>query len=89
VTAENPRGNRPRYPIVIGEVDLDSGCLIADSVTVVDDCKEDDSDQMTLSNFYAREDHNGDVILYMPRLFAQGAKIWTADLMAYQIVLKS
>ncbi|MDA0709176.1 MAG: sialidase family protein [bacterium] len=88
LTPENPRGNRPRYPIVIGEVSLESGCLIGETVTILDDRQAEDSDQVTLSNFYTREDDRGDLLLYLPRLFSRGAKEWTTDLMQYRIVLQ-
>jgi hypothetical protein len=87
ITSENPRGNRPRYPIVIGEVSLDSGCLMEETVTLIDDRQADESDQVTMSNFYTREEKNGDLLLYLPRLFSGGAKDWTTDLMQYRIVL--
>ncbi len=87
ITPENPQGNRPRYPIVMGEVSLDSGCLIGETVTILDDRQPDDSDQVTLSNFYTREDKNGDLLLYLPRLFSLGAEVWTTDLLQYRIAL--
>lgn len=87
ITPENPQGNRPRYPIVMGEVSLDTGCLQGETVTILDDRQPEDSDQVTLSNFYVREDCNGDLLLYLPRLFSLGAKIWTTDLMQYRIEL--
>ena len=37
ITAANPRGNRPRYPFCIGEVDRSSGLLLKPTVRVVDD----------------------------------------------------
>ncbi|MBT3601650.1 MAG: exo-alpha-sialidase [Candidatus Latescibacteria bacterium] len=88
LTPENPQGNRPRYPIVIGEVNLDSGCLMGETVTILDDRQALDSDQVTLSNFYVREDQNGDLLLYLPRLFSGGENDWTTDLMQYRIALK-
>jgi hypothetical protein len=81
----NPRGNRPRYPFVIGEVDRDSGLLIRDSVRVVDDKGPGDDPILTLSNFYARHDRvTGGIALHMTRLFAfkEG---WEGDAMLYRI----
>ena len=85
----NPRGNRPRYPLVIGEVDRSSGRLLRDSVTVIDDRRDGESDQLTLSNFYAREDREtGDLLLHMPRLFARETdEGFSADLLLQRIVL--
>jgi hypothetical protein len=38
--AGNPRGNRPRYPVVIGEVDRRTGLLKHASVRTVDTLQE-------------------------------------------------
>lgn len=91
ISEKNPKGNSPRYPIVLGEVDLDNGLLKRDTVSVIDDRKTDESPYLTLSNFYAREDReNGHLLLHMTRLFAQdfridGAIDWTADSLIYRI----
>ena len=68
---QNPEGNRPRYPIILGEVDRHSGELIRSSVTSIDDRQPGESEQLTLSNFYVREERGtGDLLLHMPRFFA-------------------
>jgi hypothetical protein len=36
ITPENPRGNRPRYPLVIGDVHRGTGLLVRRSVRVID-----------------------------------------------------
>ena len=85
----NPRGNRPRYPLVIGEVDQKSGLLIKDTVTVIDTRQPDQSELMTLSNFYMREDRQtGDLILNVSPMFINSTpenQDWTADAMIYRI----
>jgi len=87
----NPRGNSPRYPFVIGEVDRKSGLLIRDTVAVIDDRAPGESPHLTLSNFYCREDREtGDLILHMSRLFARdfredGKPDWTADSLVYRV----
>jgi hypothetical protein len=86
----NSQGNRPRYPIVLGEVDRDSGCLVRESVAAIDDRREGEDDQLTLSNFYARQDREtGDLLLFLPRFFAgsrdQG---FTADLIEQRIAIR-
>ena len=71
ITPRNPQGNRPRYPLVLGEVDRTSGLLIRDSVAVIDARQEGEHELLTLSNFYAREDREtGDLLLHLPRFFA-------------------
>ena len=93
ISPTNPKGNSPRYPLVIGEVDRDSGLLIGDPVHVIDDRQPGESEHLTLSNFYAREDREtGHLLLHMSRLFAHdarrdGAIDWTADALQYRISL--
>jgi hypothetical protein len=71
----NPKGNRPRYPLVLGEVDTRSGALIRSSVSVIDDKRPQDNESLTLSNFYVREDRESNqLVLYLPRAFAQGQR---------------
>ena len=94
ICAANPVGNSPRYPIVLGEVDCQTGRLIRDSVTALDDRQPGESPHLTLSNFYAREDRaTGHLLLHMSRFFARnfrkdGKIDWTADALLYRIEVK-
>ena len=83
----NPAGNRPRYPIILGEVDRHSGQLIRSSVTSIEDRQPGESEQLTLSNFYVREERgSGDLLLHMPRFFADdSAPGFSADLILQRI----
>ena len=83
--AENPHGNSPRYPLVIAEVDRESGLVVRDSVTTLDDRAPHENVRLTLSNFHAIEDRQtGEVLVTLPRYFAQapmhGSAGFTADL---------
>jgi hypothetical protein len=81
----NPRGNRPRYPFVIGEVDRRTGRLRRASVRTVDTRQPGESDQLTLSNFYAREDRaTKEVCVHLTRLFALPDG-WEGDGSLYRI----
>jgi hypothetical protein len=85
LTPTNPKGNRPRYPFVIGEVDRRSGLLLKASARTIDDRQPGESEILTLSNFYAREDREtGGIALHMTRLFAH-ADGWEGDAMLYRI----
>jgi hypothetical protein len=85
ITPLNPRGNRPRYPFVIGEVDRESGLLVRESIRTVDDKAPEDDAVLTLSNFYAREDRaTREIVLHMTRLFAFNDG-WQGDAMLYRI----
>jgi hypothetical protein len=85
ITPQNPRGNRPRYPFVIGEVDRESGLLIRDSLRTVDDKRAEDDPILTLSNFYAREHRQTKgIAVHMTRLFAL-QNGWEGDAMLYKL----
>lgn len=85
----NPRGNSPRYPIVLAEVDRGSGLLLRDSIRVIDDRRDGDSEHLTLSNFYVREDREtGELLLHLTRLFAAESGNWTADALVYRIAVE-
>ncbi len=93
ICEENPKGNAPRYPIILGEVDNQTGLLKRDTVTAIDDRAPEESPYLTLSNFYLREDlETGELVLHLARLFAQdfrenGKHDWTADAMLYRIAV--
>jgi hypothetical protein len=87
ITPENPKGNRPRYPFVMGEVDLRTGLLKRESIRVIDDKGPDDDPLLTLSNFFAREDReSGGIALHMTRLVAAPTG-WRGDALLYRIGL--
>lgn len=85
ITPENPKGNRPRYPFVIAEVDRKTGLLRKDSVRQIDTRQNGENDILTLSNFFAHEDRESkDIVLYMTRLFALPDG-WEGDGMRYRV----
>lgn len=85
ITAENPKGNRPRYPFWIGEVDAASGLLKKSTLRKVDDRQPGEDESLMLSNFYAREDRvSKEIVLHMSRLFPLAAG-WKGDAFDYRI----
>jgi len=88
----NPRGNGPRYPMILCEVDRKSGRAIRSTVTIIDDRRSGESERLTLSNFHAREDREtGNILLHMPRFFpnlTEGPPNFTSDLYQYRIRLQ-
>ena len=85
ITPENPRGNRPRFPLVIGEVNSRSGLLQRATVRVVDTLQPGEDPLLSLSNFYVREDRRTrEVSLHMTRLFAHPGA-WAGDAYLYRI----
>ena len=89
ITENNPSGNRPRYPFVVGEVDRRTGLLRRESVRIVDDRRPGDSLDLSLSNFTAREDRaSGEIVLHLSRLFQNSKsemRDWTSDAYVYHI----
>lgn len=70
ITDENPDGNYPRFPLVIGEVDRKTGLLIRESLLSIDTRNpEHDSTKMQLSNFKTVEDaQSGDLLVTLTRM---------------------
>ena len=86
ITPTNPRGNRPRYPFVIGEVDLRTGLLRRDTVRTIDTLQDGEDTRLSLSNFYAREDRRTrEIAVHMTRLFAGGTQPWSGDAYVYYV----
>lgn len=70
LTTENPKGNLPRFPVVLGEVHPRSLKLIRDSVLLVDTEQETDRSQgrLDLSHFTLFEDRETkEIVLVYPR----------------------
>lgn len=85
ITPQNPKGNRPRYPFVMAEVDRATGLLNKSTLRPIDDRQNGENDILTLSNFWAHEDRESkDIVLYMTRLFAYNDG-WEGDGMRYRI----
>jgi hypothetical protein len=63
-----PRGNAPRYPLVIGELDEEKLALRRKTVTIIDDRGPDDPPDMQLSNYHLLEDEKtGELVLNIDR----------------------
>jgi hypothetical protein len=93
ISPQNPRGNHPRYPLVMGIVNRESGLLIRASLRVVDTRNEGESEMLQLSNFYAREDRETtEIVLHGTRLFAAQQPntplYWTADAVQFRLRLE-
>ena len=87
ITSENPRGNRPRYPFVIGEVDRVTGLLRRESIRTIDTLQSGEDPILSLSNFYARVDRlTREIAIHMTRLFARPEE-WAGDAYLYRIAV--
>jgi hypothetical protein len=88
ITPENPKGNGPRYPLVIGRVNPDSLRLERNTVTVIDTRREGEHEGMTLSNFHAHEDRvTGEIVLHMSRWMTRRPDDWTTDATIYRLAV--
>lgn len=60
--------NNPRYPLVIGQVDPETGGLIKSSVIEIDTRRPEDTEGLNLSHWLAYEDRStGDIVVPMRR----------------------
>jgi hypothetical protein len=89
ITPENPKGNRPRYPMVIAEVDKATGLLMKATVRIIDDRAPNETSALQLSSPNSREDREtGEIVLNLTRWseFSRDEKHdWTANAYLYRI----
>ena len=79
-----PRGNSPRYPLVIAEIDESRVAVRRDSIVTVDDRDEGEPEALQLSNFCVLEDReNGDIEIYLTRLGEDPDHFWGAGMYRY------
>jgi len=84
ISPYNPKDSRPRYPLVIGEVDPKSLLLIEDTISTIDTRRAGEGEDLQLSNFLAYEDRKShEIILHMTRFFHKGG--FRGDAYLYQI----
>jgi hypothetical protein len=84
ISPSNPKGNGPRYPLVIGEVDPKSLLLIENTVREIDTRQAGEDEDLQLSNFFAYEDReSGNIVLHVTRFFHR--KRWRGDAYVFQI----
>ncbi len=85
-----PKGNSPRYPLQIVEIDENGPSFKKDTLTVIDDRDpKKDSEHLQLSNFSLFENRETqDIEIYLIRLGERGGgpDIWTADAYKYTLV---
>ena len=82
---QNPQGNAPRYPLVLGEIDPSSLLLVRDSVFEIDTLQDCDHPTLALSNFSAHEDrYDGSLLLHCTRMFTP-ASGWCGDAYVYRL----
>ena len=93
ISPTNPKGNHPRYPLVLGEVDRQTMTLKQGTLCTLDTRGPEDAERMQISNFFAQEDRQtGEIRIYAAPLFRKPPKPsdksgldWTADLWLYRV----
>ena len=86
ITDKNPRGNSPRYSLIIGELDEDKIALKKKSITIIDTRKNNKSEHLQLSNFSVYEDRETKhIVVTLARLISHGIEDWTASCILYRI----
>ena len=90
ITGPETYGSAPRYPLVMGEVDEETGFLKKDSYTVIDDRNPElDSEKLQLSNFYLLDDRETmNIELYVTRFGANREDFWRSNAYKYIIEVK-
>lgn len=83
-----PRGNSPRYPLQIVEIDENGPAFRKDTVTVIDDRDpENDSEHLQLSNFSLFENRETqEMEIYLTRLGENGVNWRKANAYKYTLV---
>lgn len=80
ITPLNPSGNRPRYPLCIGEFDEENRCLIRESVIAIDNRLPGEGELVQHSNFTFYEDReNHQMRIEYSRLGQNPAYRWQGD----------
>ncbi len=90
IIPEPAKGNLPRYPLYIGEIDETIPALKMDTLTLIDDRDiGSDSEEIQFSNFHAFEDRDSERIeLYMTR-YGERVSHWLhADAYKYTIAMR-
>ncbi|MFA5859527.1 MAG: sialidase family protein [Elusimicrobiota bacterium] len=81
----NSDGNRPRYPLQVCEIDEVTIAVKKETVAVIDDKHEGDSDLLQLSNFKVYEDREShEFVLTMARIQEKGKEL-TSPAYEYRI----
>ena len=86
ISPANPKGNSPRHPLLVGELDEDSLMLRRETLCVVDDRGPEDDERLQLSNFLGYEDREtAEIVINCSPFFGQGR--WHGDSYEYRLVV--
>lgn len=84
ITRAAPQGQSPRYPLCIAEIDEAKAAVIKESVTMLDDRRPGEPEELQLSNFSVIENREtGNIEIYMTLLGLNPADFWGSDVYRY------
>lgn len=84
ITPGPPRGNHPRYPLCIAEIDEERAAVRKDSQMVLDTRRDGDAATLQLSNFSLLEDRaTGNIEIYVTLLGLNPKDFWRSDVYRY------
>ena len=87
IAPANPRGNRPRYPLYLAQVSVDSGLLVRDSLIKVDDRQPGDDETLMIYSIYGREDRRTrEIAIHASRIVTPGG-VFAGDAMLYRVTV--
>ena len=85
-----PRGNWPRYPLVIAEVDEATPSIHRHTVTVIDDRRPGQGPEVQFSNFSLLENRETHALeLYLTHYGELPSSVFTADCYKYTVTLEA
>jgi len=88
ITPENPNGNRPRYPLVIGIVDEKKMGIVKKSIRVIENKRKEDSVNVQFSNFRVYQDRKTkEIVLIMARIEEKAPGDLTSPAYEYRVQL--
>jgi len=91
ICPEPPKGNMPRYPLIVAEVDEEKAALKKSTVTVVDDRQPNQGADIQFSNFSLLEDretHAFELFMTLYGEFADSAEKGAGNCYRYLLTLK-
>lgn len=88
ICPDNPSGNGPDYPVLIGEIDATTGLLHRNTLMEIDNCREDDPGPVHLRNFTAYEERSTNhLVMRMTRLWVDESSHMRGSAFLYRIVV--
>ena len=77
IDGSRAKGNWPRYPLVIAEINEDPFSIRKSGISVIDTRSDNEPETVQLSNFRFYQDReNGDIILFLTRFGERDMKNW-------------